>query len=429
MNGPLLVRPSGEAGGQLVEVPVGPHLLRGIGSGPSLDEHRRRTGPVVPRVLDTLVSLLRQVDVRGRGGAGFPFATKLEAVAVTGGRREVVVNLSEGEPASFKDAALALTRPHLVLDGAVLCARALGVRTVHVVLPGDRPGVVGAVRRAVAERAEEDRDIHWRTHTAEARFVAGQARAVIELISGRPNLPVTAWQPEARGGYRGRPTLLSNAETFAHVAQLAGTESESYRAAGTTDEPGTRLLTVGGESHRPVVLEAAHGTRWRDLLADETVARPVLVGGYHGTWAPPGALREATLSRTGMSDLGLTLGAGVVLPLADGECPVHRTAAITAYLAGQSAQRCGPCRNGLPALADAVRTIDRGIDVSRRAEELTRLVTGRGACAHPDGTSRLVRSMLTLFVDEIDAHAREGCRYTGSSGVVRAHHSLTGTGR
>ncbi len=237
----------------------------------------------------------------------------------------------------------------------MLCARALGVRTVHVVLPGDRPGVVGALRRAVAERAEEDRDIRWRTHTAEARFVAGQARAVIELISGRPNLPVTAWQPEARGGYRGRPTLLSNAETFAHVAQLAGRESESYRAAGTADEPGTRLLTVGGESHRPVVLEAAHGTRWRDLLADGTLARPVLVGGYHGTWAPPGALREATLSRTGMSDLGLTLGAGVVLPLADGECPVHRTAAITAYLAGQSAQRCGPCRSGLPALADAVR--------------------------------------------------------------------------
>jgi NADH:ubiquinone oxidoreductase subunit F (NADH-binding) len=405
------VRPTGGPGGPLLDVRSGPFLLRDLVSDPALALHRHRSGPLPRPSLPGLVEDLAGVDVRGRGGAGFPFATKLRTTAESGRRREVVVNVSEGEPASFKDAALALTRPHLVLDGAAVCARALGTRRVHVVLPGDRPGVAAALRRAVAERERSDERLRWLLHTTDPGFVAGQARAVVELVSGRPNLPVTAWAPEARSGYRGRPTLLSNAETFAHVALLLGAGSASYRTSGTADEPGSRLLTIGGESGRPVVVEATHGTPWPDLLDEQVLSRPVLVGGYHGTWAAPGALRELTLSRTGMAAAGLTLGAGVVLPLAAGDCPVHRTAAVTAYLAGQSAGRCGPCRNGLPALTEGVRALDEGVDLSARVGDLTRTVTGRGACAHPDGTARMVRSMLALFGDELDAHAAGECTY------------------
>ena len=117
----------------------GPSLLRDLGADPSLALHRHRCGPVPRPSLRELVEDLAGADVRGRGGAGFPFATKLRTTAESGRRREVVVNVSEGEPASFKDAALALTRPHLVLDGAAVSARALGTRSVHVVLPGTGP--------------------------------------------------------------------------------------------------------------------------------------------------------------------------------------------------------------------------------------------------------------------------------------------------
>src|SRR6478672_1542848 len=237
-------------------------------------------------------------------------------------------------------------------------------------------------------------------------------------MSGRPNLPVTSWQPEALHGYRGRPTLLSNAETFAHVAVLAGEHRTAYAATGTAGEPGTRLLTLGGHGERPAVTEVAHGTRWEELLVDEALDSPVLVGGYHGSWAAPGALRGLTVSRTGMAAAGLSLGAGVVLPLSPGDCPVHRTAAIVSYLATQSARRCGPCLHGLPALADAVRATDRGIDRSARAGALVDLVTGRGACAHPDGTARTVASMLARFGDEVAAHASGDCTYRRSSIVT-----------
>ena len=105
--------------------------------------------------------------------------------------------MSEGELASAKDHALALTRPHLVLDGVVATARALRTRKVHVVLPGERPAAAAAMRPAIAERND---GVQIYTSTADSRFVAGQARAVVELLSGRPNLPTTTWEPEAISG-------------------------------------------------------------------------------------------------------------------------------------------------------------------------------------------------------------------------------------
>lgn len=391
----------------------GPHLLAGVEDGPSLAAHRERYGEVPSRTADELLELLHEADVKGRGGAGFPFARKLSAALDARGRPTVVVNASEGEPASFKDAALVLTRPHLVLDGALATARALRTRTVHLVVPGERPQVERRLRRAVAERRRCDRGVSWVVHQASPRFVGGQARAVIELMSGRENLPVTAWRPEAVDGYRRRPTLLSNAETFAHVALLALEGGPRYRMFGSPDEPGTVLLTVKPPFTPPHVVEVPHGTAWSAVLPSDIMERPVLLGGYHGTWATPGQLAGLTVSRTAMSTAGLTLGAGAVLPLAPGQCPLHRATTITRYLAAQSAGRCGPCFNGLPALADAMSQIDEGRLARDRADELSRTVTRRGACAHPDGTARMAQSVLSAYAHEVEAHAQGWCSFTG----------------
>lgn len=405
---PTRQQPDGE-----IRVLPGPQLLRDVEHGPSLRAHRECWGDLRVRSADQLLELLQGVDIRGRGGAGFPFARKLSTAMAARGRPAVVVNASEGEPASFKDAALVLTRPHLVLDGAVATARALRTKTIHVVVPSDRPAVERRLQRAITERARRDGAVRWAVHRAEPRFVAGQARAVIELMSGRENLPVTAWQPEAVDGYRGRPTLLSNAETFAHVGLLALEGSERYRDFGTPEEPGTVLLTVTLPDGLPHVVEVAHGTPWPAVLHTELLERPVLVGGYHGTWAAPGDLAGLRVSRSEMSARGLALGAGVVLPLAPGQCPVHRAATIARYLARQSAGRCGPCFNGLPALAETMRDIDDGRHSAERLHSLAEAVTRRGACAHPDGTARMVSSVLSAYAGEVEAHADGWCSFTG----------------
>lgn len=415
--------PTGEAqDSPAIRVHQGPLLLSTVGAGPSLAAHRSTFGELPDLSLRKLLYLARFNDVRGRGGAGFPFATKLEAASR--GRSTVVVNLSEGEPASYKDAALALAVPHLILDGAAICARALRTRSAHIVLPGGRPAVEQSIQRALRERSARDRGLRWALHRADDRFVAGQARAVIELMHGRQNLPVTAWQPEARTGYRGRPTLLSNAETFSQVAALVAVGADEVVARGTVSEPGTRLLTVYGESAEPQVVEVSHGIPWQHVLPAAVLRRPVLVGGYHGTWAAPPILARLTVSRTEMSEHGLALGAGVVLPLDAGDCPLSRTAGITSYLAAQSAGRCGPCLNGLPALADTLWALSHGGGSTDRVAELARLVSRRGACAHPDGTVRLVQSMLWSFADEVDAHARGRCTFGEEASEAAAHGPL-----
>ncbi|MCB0895938.1 MAG: NADH-quinone oxidoreductase subunit F [Nocardioides sp.] len=368
----------------------GPALLSGLADGPGLVAHRRRYGDLPRVALDDLLAALDRLHVRGRGGAAFPFATKLRTAAEGRRRPTVVVNLSEGEPASAKDTALALARPHLVLDGAVAVARALGAREVHLVLPCERPRAVAAVEAALAERHDRLRTV---LHTADARFVAGQARAVLELMAGRANLPVTAWTPEAVAGHRGRPTLLSNAETWAQVGRLVLVGEQRYAALGTVEEPGTTLLTISGTT--PRVHEVPYGTPWREVLPEEWAGRPVLLGGFHGTWVPWEDLAARTVSVAAMRAAGTPLGAGVVV--CPDEPPPAYTARVVDYLAAQSARRCGPCLNGLPALAAAVHGVADGSgDAERRAAELAGLVSGRGACAHPDGTARLVRSLLAL---------------------------------
>ncbi|GAA3802563.1 NADH-quinone oxidoreductase subunit NuoF family protein [Nocardioides panacisoli] len=397
-----------------VRIQRGPALLAGVDEGPTLAAHRSRYGPLPTVPLAELDRRVSAVGLRGRGGAAFPFATKLRAAA--GRRPVVVVNLSEGEPASAKDTALALGRPHLVLDGAVATARALGSRDVHLVLPADRPDAAAQVRLAVAERKDR---VRFRLHTADARFVAGQARAVIELMAGRPNLPVTAWAPEAVSGHRGRPTLLSNAETWAHVGHLVLAGEATYRAHGTAEEPGTALLTITRPGFDAEVLEVPYGVRLRDVLPPFATGHPALVGGFHGAWATWETLGATRVSVPAMAAVGLPLGAGVVHVPDPGSCPVAFTSAVVDYLAGQSAGRCGPCLNGLPALAVAVRAMAQGRDAAARIDELTRLVARRGACAHPDGTVRLVRSLFGALPEEVAAHRAGACLALPSGAASR----------
>jgi NADH:ubiquinone oxidoreductase subunit F (NADH-binding) len=391
-------------------VEPGPALLGGLGDPPGLTAHRGRYGPLRRTTAADVLDAAEAVALRGRGGAAFPFAVKLRTVLDQTRRRPVVVvNLSEGEPLSAKDHALAVVSPHLVLDGALGVARAIGTHIVHVVLPGERPGVLRSVRAALAERDDTSR---VRCHVASPRFVAGQEWAVLELVSGRENLPVTAWRPAAVAGVRGRPTLLSNAETWAQLGFLLQRGVAEYRRRGTVDEPGTTLLTVTAPGRPRVVRETAYGVPFTAIvpeLASAAHADFVLLGGFHGSWVRRDVLAREPVSVDGLRRAGAALGAGVVhLPPA-GHCPVARTAEIVAHLAAESAGSCGPCRFGLPALAAATGRLAASGTEQADVERLAGTVTRRGACAHPDGTARLVRSLLAVAGDEVAAHARGSC--------------------
>jgi NADH:ubiquinone oxidoreductase subunit F (NADH-binding) len=357
-----------------------------------------------------LISLLREAGLTGRGGAGFPTWRKLAAV-VTGDRPVVIGNGAEGEPASAKDTTLLTRSPHLVLDGLQLAAEAVGAVDCYLYLPAPH---VDRLRQIVAARADR---FPVTVVAAPDTFVAGEESAVIAGIAGRRPLPTDKRRLVVESGLRGRPTLVQNVETLAHIALIARHGSGWFRQNGTDAAPGTFLATVGGAVNRPGVYEVPYGISMAHLLdlagGAATRLSAVLVGGYHGAWLP---VTDVPMSRAGLAPFGATPGAGVVHVLPAAYCGLVETARIVTYLAGQSAGQCGPCRFGLPAMADAMRRLAAGSrdrDLPERVADLAGLVVNRGACHHPDGTVRLVRSALGVFADEVDRHLAGQCTAEG----------------
>lgn len=183
-----------------------------------------------------------------------------------------------------------------------------------------------------------------------------------------------------------------------------------FAETGLHAEPGTTLLTIGGAVGRPGVVEVPIGTPLAIVLDAAAARNPsaVLVGGYHGAWLPP--QEGITLSRQGIRAAGGRFGAGVVLTLDQTTCELGEVVRVTRWLAAQSSQQCGPCRFGLPALADDVTALWHGEPTALgRAIGHAQVVTGRGACTHPDGAAGFVTSGLRAMGAEIEAHRRGGC--------------------
>jgi NADH:ubiquinone oxidoreductase subunit F (NADH-binding) len=367
-----------------------------------------RRGHPDPRAV---VDAVTAAGLTGRGGAGFPTGTKLRAVASRRGRAVVVANGMESEPVSRKDQALLARNPHLVLDGAVLAARAVGADIVHVCLDRARAQQVGAIRRAVEERWWAAVDpVPVQVHELPGHYVSSEETAVVRWLNGGEARPTaTPPRPFERGVERG-PTLVDNVETLAHIALIGRYGPRWFREAGRPDAPGTMLVTVGGAVTQPGVYEIETGTRIGDVLtlADATDVGAVLVGGYFGSWHDPGQVSGLPLTKAGLAPVAAAPGAGVLFALAAGRCGVTETSRVLGYLARQSARQCGPCMFGLPAIADDFVQLAAGRpegDVLRRLDRRLEVIPGRGACRHPDGAVRLAASALTAFAADVRAHA------------------------
>lgn len=393
-----------------------PRLLTGVrpeGGPVSLDFHLRQLGAPPRLSRADLIDLVAASGLRGRGGAAFPTARKLEAVA--GGRRRpvVVANGAEGEPASDKDKALLRWVPHLVLDGASLAATAVGAAEAIVVIGEGSRNERAAVERALEERDARtmDGDVRISLAAAPDRFVAGEETALINFLNGGPAKPLFVPPRPFERGVGGAPTLVQNVETLAHLALIARYGAEWFRELGSDDEPGSALVTLSGGVRKPGVYEVGLGTAFRDIVIGAGgLSEPVtalLVGGYFGGWIEARSALELSLLDAELAPHGIGLGARAVVVLPQGACGVVETARVARYLADESTDQCGPCVNGLGAIGTALERIATGRP-DRSPEQILRWtsqVLGRGACRHPDGAVRFVESGLRVFAREFELHA------------------------
>jgi NADH:ubiquinone oxidoreductase subunit F (NADH-binding) len=396
-----------------------PRLLRGVGERPmhELEEHLAVHGRLVTDRLapDEIISGVQEAGLRGHGGAAFPTAIKLRSVANRRGAKILLVNATEGEPASKKDRALLREVPHLVLDGAAVVARAVGAKQATLaVSEADTRGrhALAAALYERRERALSRSEPDWELVLTPERYLIGQETALVDFINGGPGLPGFGTRPFQRG-VRGRPTLVQNAETLAHIALIARHGPRWFRGLGTAAHPGSTLISVAGAVSAPGVYEIAHGMELAELLrwVGSEGPAPLLIGGYFGTWLAADAVAPVRLCGEGLAELGAALGAGVIVALPRGACPVAETARVAEWFSDQSARQCGPCVNGLGAIAHTVGQVSVGAATRADLANLERWSTelrGRGACQHPDGASRFLGSALATFTAEFADHARHG---------------------
>jgi NADH:ubiquinone oxidoreductase subunit F (NADH-binding) len=399
--------------------PDEPRLIAGNEPLP-LAGHLHQYGPPPTLPAGILIAEVERSGLTGRGGAAFPAGRKLRAVAQARTSRGpsgsvVVANGSESEPASYKDAVLLAHAPHLVLDGIALCADAIGAGRAYLCVSHRTPAAARSLQQALEERDLAGLNpVPVQVTGVADGYLAGQENALISALNGGAPVPTFVPPRPAERGAHKRPTLVLNVETLAHIALIARYGASWFRSAGTATAPGTALVTVSGAVSRPGVREIPLGTSLGEVLDRSGLAGPapaVLTGGYFGTWLPlPGAAR-VPVSDDGLRAAGATLGAGVLAALPDTACGLAETARITSFLARQSAGQCGPCRNGMPALAEAMNWVafgQPGDDVFGWIRQLTFLITGRGACHLPDGTAALVTSALAVFGTDVRAHAQSG---------------------
>lgn len=354
----------------------------------TLSEHQQMWGLLPSLALPDLVAAAERAGVVGAGGAGFPTDRKLAAV---GAQRPgpVVVNGSEGESASGKDTVLLAHVPHLVLDGAVASARALGSRRVIVRIPASRLAAIATVQRAIDER--HDARIRITINPGPDSFIAGEASALVSSLAGGPALPQPTSKPPK---LKRSAVMLSNVETFARLA---------LAVRGFTHT--STLVTVSGAVATPGVLEVDAETTIGSILhrvGAEPGLAALITGGWHGSWVAPEDVMGLAMNRGTLRRAGLHFGAGALVALPGNPCPVDVLLAISDYLLGEGAGQCAPCVLGMAA---ARRDLLLGADVIDR-------VQGRGLCAHPTATIAALRSGQRLLADEIHAHVNGRCEVT-----------------
>ncbi|TQM65182.1 NADH-ubiquinone oxidoreductase-F iron-sulfur binding region domain-containing protein [Humibacillus xanthopallidus] len=366
-------------------------------SRPSASPRRRSPGVVM-----SLARLLETAGLTGRGGAAFPTGTKVAAAFA--GHADLVVNACDGEIGAAKDGWVIAHHLAELVEGASLVSAGRPVRYA-----AHRGSATASILAAAGLPVLE----------APRRYVSSEESALISLAHGGIARPMTKRRPFVRGGVdsegnRIRPTVVLNAETVWRVSQVARLGADWFRAHGTPDDRGPRLVTLNTSTARGVVVETEAGVSFSHLL-DLVGGLPpevpaVLVGGLGGSFIRAAVVPTLRWSRAELARVGASIGPGVIeIPHPD-DCPLQLVDRMLTYAAGESAGQCGPCMFGLPALARDWHALVGGDRTAYgRVRERSDVLPGRGACRFPDGVARFTASALHAFADHVGEHQAGRC--------------------
>ncbi len=370
---------------------------------------------------------IKKANLRGRGGGGFPAGLKWETARnAPGEEKYVIVNGHEGEPGAFMDRALFTGNPHIVLEGLIIGAYAIGSHQGFIYTRHDTPKLKNNIDIALAKAEEygllgenilgSGFNFDVEVHLDIGIFVSGESSALMRSIEGKTPEPRPKYIRTSVSGIWGKPSNLNNVETWANVPQIINKGSEWYTSIGTERSKGTKLISLSGNIVNAGVVEVPFGTTLREIVYDIGGGIPngkklkaVHFGGPMGG-SIPGSLLDTPLDFDELAKLGAPIGAGGMIVLDEDTNMVDVTRFFLNFLTNESCGKCVPCREGIRQMLKIVTNISEG--KGRKGdiellEEISEVAGAASLCALGKTASDPLLSTLRYFRDEYEANIKE----------------------
>lgn len=399
-----------------------------------------------------VIDLVKTSGLRGRGGAGFPVGTKWSFIPQGPGTTPhyLVVNADESEPGTCKDMPLMLASPHLLIEGVIIAAHAIGAAHAFIYVRGEVASVVRRLRTAVDEAYEagllgrnilgSGLNLELVVHAGAGAYICGEETALLDSLEGRRGQPRLRPPFPAVAGLYSRPTVVNNVESIASVPSILRNGTDWFRSMGTERSPGFTLYSLSGHVARPGQYEAPLGITLRELLDR---AGGIRAGHTLKFWTPGGSSTpiltaehlDVPLDYEGVAEAGSMLGTKALQIFDETTCVVRAVARWTEFYAHESCGKCTPCREGTYWLRQLMRRMESGDatdDDLQTLTDITESVVGKSFCALGDAAGSPIMSSLEYFRDEYLAHFPGdghpgGCPFDPSRATVFGR-DATGTG-
>ena len=382
---------------------------------------------------------ISESGLRGRGGGGFPTERKWEAARMQKpGKKYVICNADEGDPGAFMNRSVMEGNPHSVIEGLMIAARAIGADHTLVYVRAEYPLAVERMKRAVADAEREGilgsnvfgtgLSLKCDVMEGAGAFVCGEETAMIASIEGRRGMPTPKPPFPAQSGLWGKPTIINNVETLAHVSRIINEGAAAFRSIGTPESPGTKTFALTGHVANTGLVEVPFGTKLRDIVLEisggvtDDAGKPmkngfkaVQIGGPSGGCLTEDHL-DLPLSYDSLRSVGAMVGSGGLVVLNQRTCMVSIARFFMEFTQRESCGKCVLCREGtkqLLALLDDVIEGRADAGTLDLLEKLGRAVQVGSLCGLGKTAPNPVLSTLRYFRHEYEEHIFEKRCRTG----------------
>ena len=366
--------------------------------------------------------------LRGRGGAGFPTGRKWELARLAQGADKIVIcNADEGDPGAYMDRTLLESNPHQLLEGIILCARAVGAEKAMVYVRAEYPLAVKIVTKAIEQANSlgllgksilgSDTDLEIEVFQGSGAFVCGEETALIQSIEGKRGMPQHRPPYPVEKGLWGQPTVINNVKTLASVPPILERGADWYRSIGTESSPGTAIFSVVGDVIHPGLVEIPMGVTLRTLIfdvcggiSDKKKFKAVQIGGPSGGCLPEEFL-DTPIDFDSLTKAGAMMGSGGMVVMDEDTCMVDVSRYFLDFTQKESCGKCTFCRIGTHHVLGILERITRGEGREGDPEQLESLsndIRNGSLCGLGKTAPNPVLTSLRYFREEYDAHIAEG---------------------